>query len=362
MFCTFNLHIIFLHTKPTSSTTNNVKLQSKQYWLSNLWPCGTPRFPPDLPIQCDGYQQKFNIHHVLECKRGSLLISRHNEIQDKLGHLASSKASFSSTVRDEPKIHNSYAGELKSIPEKQESPAVKGLFQNNRTENHGNTLVRGLWARESDCIIDVRIKDDDAKSQRSKDPQKGFKSPQEREEKEIPQGLPWATLALLSLRGIHGRFTWQGITNLAQETVRAPRWEMGESVLRDLWCPRANRDPLARATIRSLWEAPASTNRAKILIMEAWDFTWTFWDHRNDVLQNLAVNDKLLDVDTIDLAIIEEWHAGGRELIPMDWMQWKGINLETLLAKRSRFRQDLLSFVQTAQIAMQNQTDNDAET
>jgi hypothetical protein len=52
--------------------------------------------------------------------------------------------------------------------------------------------------------------------------------------------------------------------------------------------------------------------------MEAWDFTWTFWDHRNDVLQNLAVNDKLLDVDTIDLAIIEEWHAGGRELIPMD--------------------------------------------
>jgi hypothetical protein len=96
---------------------------------------------------------------------------------------------------------------------------------------------------------------------------------------------------------------------------------------------------VARTAIRSLRGAPASTNRAKwasLLIMAVWDFTWTLWDHRNGVLHNLDVHDQLLDMDAIDLAIIKEWHAGGEELIPMDRMQcWKGIDLETLLAKRS---------------------------
>jgi hypothetical protein len=59
----------------------------------------------------------------------------------------------------------------------------------------------------------------------------------EREKKkiEVPRGLPRATSAILSLRGIHARFAWPGITNLAQETVRAPRREMGKTVFRDLW-------------------------------------------------------------------------------------------------------------------------------
>jgi hypothetical protein len=57
----------------------------------------------------------------------------------------------------------------------------------------------------------------------------------EREEKEIPQGLFRAALALFSPCGIHRRFTWQGITHLAQETVHAPHWEIGETVPRDMW-------------------------------------------------------------------------------------------------------------------------------
>jgi hypothetical protein len=43
-------------------------------------------------------------------------------------------------------------------------------------------LVRGLWARGTDCIIDVRITDVDAKSQRSKDPLKVLEA-HEREKK-----------------------------------------------------------------------------------------------------------------------------------------------------------------------------------
>jgi (p)ppGpp synthase/HD superfamily hydrolase len=45
----------------------------------------------------------------------------------------------------------------------------------------------------------------------------------------------------------------------------------------------------------------------------------------------------------------------------MDRMQWKGMDLEMLLAKHSRFRRDWLSFVQTARIAIHNQTENEAE-
>jgi hypothetical protein len=43
-------------------------------------------------------------------------------------------------------------------------------------------LVRGLWACGTDCIIDVRITDVDAKSQRSKDPLKVLEA-YEREKK-----------------------------------------------------------------------------------------------------------------------------------------------------------------------------------
>jgi hypothetical protein len=39
------------------------------------------------------------------------------------------------------------------------------LFRNNdRKKDRGDILIRGLWAQGTDCIIDVRIADVDAKS------------------------------------------------------------------------------------------------------------------------------------------------------------------------------------------------------
>jgi hypothetical protein len=114
--------------------------------------------------------------YALECKRGGLVISRHNKIRDELSNLAS-KAFFPSAVRDEPIIHSSRPAEPKSSPEKQESPALKRIFQNNRTEDRGDILVGGLWARGTDCIIDVLITDVDTKSQQSKDPPQGVRRP-----------------------------------------------------------------------------------------------------------------------------------------------------------------------------------------
>jgi hypothetical protein len=64
------------------------------------------RSPADLPSHCDVCGQKFTVRHALECKKGGLVISGHNEIRDELSDLAS-KAIIPSAVCDEPLIHNS---------------------------------------------------------------------------------------------------------------------------------------------------------------------------------------------------------------------------------------------------------------
>jgi hypothetical protein len=74
------------------STVNGAELSTQEFHDALLLPYA--RCPQDLPIQqCDCCQQKFSVHHALQCKRGSLVISRQNEFQDELSDLAS-KAFF----------------------------------------------------------------------------------------------------------------------------------------------------------------------------------------------------------------------------------------------------------------------------
>ena len=113
--------------------------------------------------------KKFSIRHALECKTGGLINTRHNEVRDELGAL-SSQALTPSSVRDEPKIHLSRGNEDSKAKETV-SPVSRNL-RKNQGEERGDLLVRGLWARGTDCIIDVRVTDTDCKSQRSKDPMK----------------------------------------------------------------------------------------------------------------------------------------------------------------------------------------------
>ena len=67
-----------------------------------------------------------------------------------------------SAVRDEPLIFSGCSTEsLKSTAAS--SPACP-------TDERGDVLVRGLWERSTDCILDVRVTDTDAKSYRAKSP------------------------------------------------------------------------------------------------------------------------------------------------------------------------------------------------
>jgi hypothetical protein len=76
------------------------------------------------------------------------------------------------------------------------------------------------------------------------------------------------------------------------------------------------------------------------LVWAIWDLSWSLWGHSNEVLHTLddVQQDKFLDMDSIDFAIIEEWHAGSDELWAIDRRQFRGISLDELLAKPSHFR------------------------
>jgi hypothetical protein len=139
--------------------------------------------PTDLPTKCDGCGNKFSVRHGMECKKGGLVIIRHNEIRDELHDLAA-QAFNNSSVRDEPQIHPSRHEEQKEASE--ESPesqqVIRTLSKQASSEERGDILIRNLWQNGTDCILDVRITDTDAASYRHKDPKKVLEQ-HEREKK-----------------------------------------------------------------------------------------------------------------------------------------------------------------------------------
>ena len=96
--------------------------------------------------------------------------------------------------------------------------------------------------------------------------------------------------------------------------------------------------------------------------MAIWDLSWQMWDHRNDILHNSDVYDHLIDMDATDFSIIEEWHAGSDDLPALDQIHFRGISLDELLAKSSRYRREWLLQVATARAALwHNDTDDSVD-
>ena len=82
--------------------------------------------------------------------------------------------------------------------------SAKRLFRNNRDEDRGGMLmIRGLWARSTDCIVDVRVTDVDAKSNRSKDPHKVLAAHEREKKKKCLGACHQAISALLPVRGFY---------------------------------------------------------------------------------------------------------------------------------------------------------------
>jgi hypothetical protein len=155
----------FLSVMP--STINGTELSAVEFRDALLLRIG--RSPGDLRSHCDGCGQKFSIGHGLECRNGGLMIQRHDEIRDELADLAS-KAFIPSAVRDEPRI---YPGRpAATMPDLDPADPSVTRYPRKEGDERGDVLIRGLWARGTDCIIDVRVTNLDAKSNISRDPDK----------------------------------------------------------------------------------------------------------------------------------------------------------------------------------------------
>ena len=89
--------------------------------------------------------------HTLSYSIGGLVIACHNEICDKLLYI-SQRAFTSAPVRAKPLIHQ--GRKISEIEIRQGSYKHK--------DTRGDVMVRGLWDRQVDATIDVKIGDDDA--------------------------------------------------------------------------------------------------------------------------------------------------------------------------------------------------------
>ena len=86
-----------------------------------------------MPPTCDGCGAAFTLSHALDCRRGGLVVRRHNEIRDALGDLAS--LAYRDVIR-EPVVRDGDA----------DGP---GLI--------ADLGVRGVWQPQGEALFDTTL-------------------------------------------------------------------------------------------------------------------------------------------------------------------------------------------------------------
>ena len=109
--------------------------------------------------------------------------------------------------------------------------------------------------------------------------------------------------------------------------------------------------PIQEKELQRLKSKRTSLTWVANLVQAIWDMSWTLWDHRNDVLHNSDMHDQLLDMETTDMRILEEWTVGTQGLHRLDKVQFRGITIEELLEKPSHLRRRWLQYVDNARAA-----------
>ena len=79
-----------------------------------------------MPALCDGCGSQFTTGHALDCRKGGLVIQRHNEIRDALGDLAAYKEVLREPVIREPNVQ-------KNVPALVADLSVRGVWQSQTT-------------------------------------------------------------------------------------------------------------------------------------------------------------------------------------------------------------------------------------
>ena len=100
----------------------------------------------NVPPRCDGCGAPFSLDHALICKKGGLIIQRHNEVRDAIGDLA---ALVCGRVVSEPVVRDA-------------SENSEALI--------ADLGVRGVWQPQTMALFDIRVIDTDARSYLSHSP------------------------------------------------------------------------------------------------------------------------------------------------------------------------------------------------
>jgi hypothetical protein len=117
--------------------------------------------PLGLPDRCDGCGHRFSLGHAMTCKKGGLVLLRHNDVVAEWHHLCA-QALPPSAVSDEPLIYSARGGNAGAAAPGVEPPP----------ELRGDVGVHGFWRRGATAIFDVRVTDTDAPYHRGQDPHK----------------------------------------------------------------------------------------------------------------------------------------------------------------------------------------------
>eukprot|EP00978_Attheya_sp_CCMP212_P039958 scaffold213016_cov49-Attheya_sp.AAC.1 len=99
----------------------------------------------NLPTHCDGCNAKCNIDHALNCKKGGLVIARHNEVKDELGFLVLTTlaTTLPNAVCNEPFIFPCCAANDEGNCESNSCPHVQSSANNEG--DWGDLLLCRIW-------------------------------------------------------------------------------------------------------------------------------------------------------------------------------------------------------------------------
>ena len=102
----------------------------------------------NVPALCDGCGATFNLSHALSCRKGGLIVRRHNEVRDTVGDLS----------------------RLVCSPVNQEPIVKEANIQENLPALRADLAIRGEWDRQTEALLDIRVVDTDVQSYANRSP------------------------------------------------------------------------------------------------------------------------------------------------------------------------------------------------